>query len=753
MPTTRTSDPAAAATKPRLPRSESPGADALTALRRFHYRLPEAGGGELPAGLLPALLHPFRHAEVRTEYPVYLPADEGGEEAMPLSFGDLVERAAPAGDKARLLSDNLRRFERFVRREAAAADGPADARELLATAGEALRDDLGLPADDDSRLAQALGELVSAVPAGSTLVPWRADVPLHLLRQAVRARLRSARKALLEEARQLSTGVTAMLGGSTKGEGAVGSVGSRFVNTSRLAGVTGASRRATTMSDERRQRLETVRETLDRFVAGGTEPELNLVAEEDLAPADAPEGWTLNRSDRPFADAAELFDAAAGELAAVLRALRAARLEMSGDYLPERHGPVLERLDWHSFSRQERSLLAPVVVMADADHAAGEGLLALSRLLLSGRPVQVLLQVDPAINPGEGEEEASGFRFEPASLGVGHREAFVQQSSLARPVHLAAGFARALDSGRTALHVLDHRPAPDADDPAATVDPWLLAGAALEGRAHPLFLFDPAAGEGWARRLDFSRNPEPRRDWPQGELVAAKADGGDETLSPAFTFADYALLDPRWRRHFRTVPPGLEHDDLVPLAEWTDLGRDDAAHALPWTWAVDGEGGLHRLLVDRELALACRDRLDFWRTLQEMAGVKSEYAERAAEEARGEAARTAREERERLEAEHAAELERVRRQAAEEVVDRLTSALLEVDVSGLPRPAAAGAAGLSLPAGGNVDDVAATLLQAVGPDALEGDGGEPSSPQVAELTSRLLSLIDTESLESEDAGR
>jgi len=90
--------------------------------------------------------------------------------------------------------------------------------------------------------------------------------------------------------------------------------------------------------------------------------------------------------------------------------------------------------------------------------------------------------------------------------------------------------------------------------------------------------------------------------------------------------------------------------------------------------------------VSRELILACRDRLNFWHALQEMAGVRNPYVERATDETRIEERGRAAEERGRLQAEHAAELERVREAAAGEAMQRLTDMLLGLDLAGASVP-------------------------------------------------------------------
>jgi ferredoxin len=103
---------------------------------------------------------------------------------------------------------------------------------------------------------------------------------------------------------------------------------------------------------------------------------------------------------------------------------------------------------------------------------------------------------------------------------------------------------------------------------------------------------------------------------------------------------------------------------------------------------VDGNAILHRLVVSRELALACLDRLNFWRTLQAMAGVRNRHLDLAVERTRAEERERAAADREQLLAEHAAEIERVRSQAAGEAMQRLTDVLLGMDLpSGLPAAA------------------------------------------------------------------
>ncbi len=678
-------------------------------------------------------------------------------------------------------------FEQLSARQAAPARGGVAVKPVLPRAAEwtdraglqALRRfHLGLP-PDPAAAPEAAPLPPGLVPAllhpfrnagGSEKAGEPAERPLLALARAAIERVRAAREGFRSEALTLAEAADALLATDRARRpesrqadalgGAMGELGARFVDPSALAGVVGARPGAAALPNERRQRLERAAADLRAFADGKRGPEIVVVHDDqDAGPTGAGEGgyagWRIVVADDPCAEAAGRFDEASAEIARLLAAARLVRLESDGVYDPARHDPWLARLDWQSFSRDELALVPAVVAAVSADQVARRGILSLSRLLLSGRPVQVLVAVDPAGSPGTspGDDPLAGFRFEPGYLGIGHREAFVQQGSAALAEHLAAGFARAAGAARTALHVVA-MPAAAPEAGGTGLAPETLAAAAVEGRAHPLFRYDPEAGASWARRLDFAANPAPVEDWPHGRLAVTAADGGESALDLAFTYADYALLDPASAAAFRPVAAGTPEGDLVALAAYLELEGDEGAYKIPFVWAADAQGRLHRLAVTRRLALACRDRLDFWRTLQELAGVRSEYVREAEERLRAELTAEAGREREALEARHADELAGARRRAVEEVVDRLTASILDVEPGALgPLPGPASGLGWS----GGVEEVSAALGRLVAgvdptapPPAPAPDGnGTHSDPRVEALAAELLAAADLESLDND----
>ncbi len=729
---------------PRSPASGGSAEGALSDLRRFHYvasadlgrdvssaglRRDAASPGQsrVTADYLPASLHASRDGESQpAEYPVFLAPAEAGEQAACVSLPDLLLRATPAETQAGAPADSFEDLATRVQHRLAEHQAPVDARRLLEEAGTGAN----------------LERLLAAVPAGTSLLPESRQAPLHLLMHAARCRWMPAHAALRDEVRALAAEAQALLAAdrqkrpesrsSGSVDGSLGSLGSRFVDPSALAGMLDERSGGTALPPKRREGLEGALAAFDEYLGAQAAPALILVhdGEHGIPGCEALEagsgGWLVEHRDDSCTAAAEIFDRQAEAVARVLRAVRRVRLEAADKYDPERLDPWLERFDWQAFSRQELLLLTPVVALVSADRVAGAQMASLSGLLRSGRPVQILVPVSPAANPGTEMSGLAGFRFEPAYLGLAHRETLVQQTSAAKPGHMLRGFYRALSATHAGLHVVSLA----GDHPTA----------ALEGRAHPLFLYDPESGPSWAERLDFSLNPQAEIDWPLHALAVRRPDGSQETLDLAFTFADFALLEPAYGYHFHAVPDGVPETELIPAAEYLARPFDDDATAIPYVWAVDEASKLCRLAISRSLALACRDRLDFWRTLQELSGVSSEHVRRAEARLRRELAEEVSNERAELETRHGQELERIRHDAARDVVDRLTAALLEVDLAAFAAPASP-LAGL---AGGSVDDIAATLLQLVDPSSLDQvDAAPGQGEEVDRVASELLAALDS----------
>lgn len=738
-------DPASStAPDPVLQQADEPEltSDQLQALRRFHWSADDAPEGELEPGILPVALHPYRDRPVRSDFPLFVASADDGP-VLCRSLPAFLEELA-ADVESRPLRDNLPRLDAVIREIVDESDGSRRAETVLREAAEATRKELDLEGSEGESLSQALGAMIDAVPVGGAFLPLRPTTSLELLATVARNRMVRARSSFLPEIRELADTAGLLLESDREAregrepgalQAAMGPLGRRFVDSETFSGLS-TRRGGRELPEPRRRQLREAKEALDSFVENPGRGRILAHRQPGLEL----DGWTSSAADDVCSAALEAFDDQADSVARVLRAMRRVRLEARGELEPDRHDPWLERFSWEGFDRNELALIPPVVAVTTPGALASGEMPSLSRLLLSGRPVQVLVLVDPLEVDPLGEEDddtVASYRFEPAFLALAHREAFVQQVSVSRPEELLEGFRRSVTGTRSAVHVLDVVPS----EAPGEIDPWLRLSSAVEGRLHPLFLFDPDAGRSWARRLVFRGNPAQESDWVDHTLRVRRPGGTEETLSVPYTAADSLLLSPRAAGRF--LPVDGSHDDLVPLADWLDLEADDAATKVPFLRAADRKGVLRKIAVTRRTAVATRDRASFWRTLQELAGIRNEHVDAAARRAREETLATAREEWDAIQARHAEELERVREQADREAVDRLVAALFELEPGDLgPVPTSAG---IQLSTR-DPDALAETLLGLV-------QNGEPLDPaeeilpgdeRVDAVAAGLLSLVESE---------
>lgn len=324
------------------------------------------------------------------------------------------------------------------------------------------------------------------------------------------------------------------------------------------------------------------------------------------------------------------------KMAEGFRAVREAERELAGEWIEGRDRDAVARLDWQSFSDAEYALCPPLAVVGGDGAMYDIGFQNLSRALISGKPLKVLVldtqvysntggqactsgflgQVSDMAEFGDAQQGKTEVRKELGLIGIAHRTAYVMQGTIGQTSHLLEGFIEGLNSRRPALFNCFTSCQPEhgiADERGPA-----QARLAVESRAYPLFRYDPGRGTTIADCLDLGGNPAPDSDWPTYTLSYEKH-GRGHTLDLPLTFADYAATEGRFRKHFRTVPADAWHEDMLPLAEYLDLAADAREDKLPFIWHVLPDGSLGRLSVSAALVASSEDRRRFWRELRSLA--------------------------------------------------------------------------------------------------------------------------------------
>jgi pyruvate-ferredoxin/flavodoxin oxidoreductase len=345
-----------------------------------------------------------------------------------------------------------------------------------------------------------------------------------------------------------------------------------------------------------------------------------------------------------------IFEGHMAKMADAFRAVRMAEKELDGGYEPARDGEESTYFDWHQFTDEEWELCPPVVAVGGDGAMYDIGFQNLSRLMASAKPVKVLVVDTQVYSNTGGQACTSGFvgqisdmaqygkvwkgkpepRKEIGLIGMAHRTTFVLQGTIAHPKQMIEGFIRGLKARRPALFNLYSSCQPEhgiGDDLSER-----QARLAVESRAYPLFTYDPDRGRKPEECFDLDGNPAIELDWPVYKLRYHEA-GQEKEMEVPMTFADFAVTEGRFRKHFRLAPPDTWSDAMVPLHEFLELAEDDRADRFPFVWSVDRKNRLTRLLVDRTMVESCEERRDFWTMLRAIAGIRPAEPTRAEIEA------------------------------------------------------------------------------------------------------------------------
>ena len=324
-----------------------------------------------------------------------------------------------------------------------------------------------------------------------------------------------------------------------------------------------------------------------------------------------------------------------------------AEMELAGDYLPDRDEDFFRRFTWSKFSADEWLLCPPVVSLGGDGAMYDIGFQNLSRVLMSGMPVKILVVDTQVYSNTGGQACTSGFigqvsdmapfgaasrgkqetRKEISLIGMAHRTSYVMQGTIAHVNHLLESYVDGLNSRRPALFNIYAVCPPEhgvGDDRSVG-----QSKLAVEGRAYPLFRFDPDAGTTFNECVSLEGNPSLDDDWPTYSLKYVDESGAEQSMTLPMTFADFAATEARFLKQFRKAPPETWNEQMVLLADFLKLDKGEREDKFPFIWGVDNKNRLTRLLVTEDLVRSTEERLHFWRQLRNIAGLDARSTDAA----------------------------------------------------------------------------------------------------------------------------
>jgi hypothetical protein len=321
--------------------------------------------------------------------------------------------------------------------------------------------------------------------------------------------------------------------------------------------------------------------------------------------------------------ALKAFRARLPEMVEVIKAMSIAELEIQNLYRDTRHDPFFARFDEQALGPDDLALFPSYLICLRDERIGPAEAGRLFELLNSDLPAKILVQTDDLLRNmslSAGQTSSVG-GLELGTMALGLNKAFVLQSTNASLYKQREQIVNGLNRDGPALFSIFS----GVMARVAGVTPYLLAGAAEESRAFPVFAYDPAAGPDWAARFRIDDNPQVEADWPVHRLMYEDGEFQGTSEKVAFTFIDFALCDGRHGADRVPVAHSEWHDDMVPVVDHLGLVEGHAQDKIPYVLMVDESDRLQRVVVDDKLVRAARRCGAMWHSLQELGGINNSH--------------------------------------------------------------------------------------------------------------------------------
>ncbi|OGS93319.1 MAG: pyruvate ferredoxin oxidoreductase [Gallionellales bacterium GWA2_59_43] len=358
--------------------------------------------------------------------------------------------------------------------------------------------------------------------------------------------------------------------------------------------------------------------------------------------------WTSHLFQDSPSVAMGVFEGHMAKMVEGFKVVRMVEKELAGGYDPVENGSAFAHFNWEQLSEEEWHLCPPVVAIGGDGAMFDIGFQNLSRALMSGKPIKVLIVDTQVYSNTGGQACTSGFigqvadmspygaskhgktekRKEISVIGMAHRTSYVMQGSLSNTTHLLESFIDGLNSRRPALFNVYAVCPPEhgVGDNSAVAQSKM----AVESRAFPLFRYNPDLGDTFSECVTLEGNPSLDADWPSYKLDYVD-ESGKQSMTLAMTFADFALSEGRFAKQFKKAAPDSWNDDQVLLGDFLKLSEDERDGKFPFIWSVDKKNRLMRVLVSVEMVRSCEERMQFWKQLKDVAGLgRAQAADEAA---------------------------------------------------------------------------------------------------------------------------
>lgn len=308
-----------------------------------------------------------------------------------------------------------------------------------------------------------------------------------------------------------------------------------------------------------------------------------------------------------------------GQIRSILdnvKLIRRAQLEVKDKYDPSAHDLDLSRLDWDDLTAEERELVPPLLLVSERQGLNKLGWNSLNKLLAGKWPIKVILFDTGISSPGTDfisdlAQTTSGL-FSTISL----KNAYVFQGGYADRNHFVNGMLDGIQRPYPAIFMVY---APSSNGHRVEVKDWeKLANMAADSRIFPGLRYDPGEKAGFlSGGISLDGNKAADQDWVKETIQVSE----EEFVDYAITFADWAFLQKNWKNEFTPVDPA---ENQIDVSAYLKLDSGARNSKVPVIYRKSGES-VKYYQVSEKIILMTDHVVANWNTLQEVAGLLTEF--------------------------------------------------------------------------------------------------------------------------------
>lgn len=298
-----------------------------------------------------------------------------------------------------------------------------------------------------------------------------------------------------------------------------------------------------------------------------------------------------------------------------IKLMRRAELESKDKYDSSVHDLEIAELMWDDLTQAEKRLIPPILLIAERDDLNDSGWSSLNKLLSEKYPIKVFLFnhiASPNKSPIADLAQTNSGMFSTIAL----KNTFVFQGGMGNIDHLFDGLMDGIDRSYPALFNLyatsyqKHGVANTSSVPFASL--------ALNSRTFPSIRYDPGEKKDFLNgAINLDGNKANKLDWVLEEVPISN----EETINYKICWADWAYIQSEWKNHFTLIE---EDSSNVLVPDYIHLDENARKEKMPIIIRA-GEQGLKYYAVSSKVVEMTEAILSNWNTLQELAGLLTEF--------------------------------------------------------------------------------------------------------------------------------